>query len=111
MLLRIDVHERDDHAVITAVGEIDAGNADELSRAVTGVLEAGHRRVLLDFSQVTFIDSSGLAALVAAHRQAQSVQGTFAVVRPTAHTRKLITVLGLDQLLSVYDTLEQALGE
>ncbi len=111
MLLRVDVVESDDHALITAVGEIDLDTCDQVADAVSSVLAAGGRRVLLDFSEVTFIDSSGLAVLVRAHRQAQSVGARFAVVHPTPQTRKLITVLGLDQLLHIHDSREQALAE
>jgi anti-anti-sigma factor len=111
MLLRVDVLENADHALITAVGEIDVGTAPEVADAVSGALSAGHPHVLLDFSQVTFIDSAGLAALIKAHRQAEAAQARFAVVHPTAQTRKLIRVLGLDQLLLIYDTSEQALAD
>jgi anti-anti-sigma factor len=111
MLLRVDVEERADHAVISATGEIDAGNADEVGAAVEAALADGQRRILLDFAQVTFIDSSGLGMLVRSHRQAEAAQATFAVVRPSVHTRKLIRVLGLDQLLAVYDTEEEALSD
>ena len=111
MLLRVDVEERADHAVISATGEIDAGNADEVGDAVEAALADGHRRILLDCAQVTFIDSSGLGMLVRSHRRAEAAQATFAVVRASTHTRKLIRVLGLDQLLAVYDTEEEALSE
>ena len=110
MLLRVDVAEHDDHALITAVGEIDLGTSDQVADAVATALDAGHKRVLLDFSEVTFIDSSGLAVLVRAHRDAESTEAVFAVVHPTPQTRKLIQVLGLDQLLRIYDSREQALS-
>jgi anti-anti-sigma factor len=111
MLLRVDVHDRPGHALIVAMGEIDIGTADQVADAVSAALSAGQKRVLLDFAQVTFIDSSGLAALVKAHREADAGGATLALVQPTPQTLKLIQVLGLDQLLFVYDTREQALGE
>jgi anti-sigma B factor antagonist len=111
MLLRVDVDPRDDHVLVTAAGEIDAGTAPEVWSAVSGVLAEGHGHVLLDFADVTFIDSSGLGMLVKSHRQAEAVNATFAVVHPSPQTRKLIRVLGLDQLLSLYDSPEQALAD
>ncbi|MGA8210998.1 MAG: STAS domain-containing protein [Nocardioidaceae bacterium] len=109
MLLRVDVDERDDHALLTAVGEIDVATADSLASGVAQALDAGHRRVLVDFAEVTFIDSTGLGVLVKCHRKAEAGSAFFAVVHPTPQTRKLIRVLGLDQLLHVFDTAEQAL--
>ena len=111
MMLRVDTEDRGDHAVVTAAGEIDAATADTLATAVAGALTDGHKQVLLDFAQVSFIDSTGLAVLVRAHRAAVAADARFAVVHPTPHTRKLIRVLGLDQLLHVYDGHEQALAD
>ncbi|NUR07539.1 MAG: STAS domain-containing protein [Nocardioidaceae bacterium] len=111
MLLRLDVEDRDGTALITATGEIDAATADSLSTAVTGALEDGSPRVLVDFAQVTFIDSTGLGVLVKAHRGAGEKGAIFGVVHPTPQTLKLIRVLGLDLLLNIYDSPEQALAE
>jgi len=108
MLLRLDVEHVDDLTVISASGEIDAGTADQVGDAVSEAFHEGRRRVLLDFAHVTFIDSSGLGVLVRSHRQAEANGAVFAVVHPSPHTRKLIRVLGLDRLLSIFDSQEQA---
>ena len=111
MLLRVDIEDRGDHAVVTADGEIDASTAGSMDEAVAGALNHGHKQVLLDFTRVTFIDSTGLGVLVKSHRAAEAADARFAVVHPTPQTRKLIRVLGLDQLLRIYDTHEQALAD
>jgi anti-sigma B factor antagonist len=111
MLLRVETEDRDGHALVTATGEIDAATADSLATAVSAALSGGQKHVLVDFTDVTFIDSTGLGVLVKSHRAAEVADATFAVVHPTPQTRKLIRVLGLDQLLHVYDTYEQALGD
>jgi anti-anti-sigma factor len=97
--------------VVTAAGEIDAATADTVATAVSDALSDGYKRVLLDFAQVTFIDSTGLGMLVKSHRAAEASQAWFAVVHPTPQTRKLIRVLGLDQLLHIFDSYEQALAD
>lgn len=111
MLLRVDIEDRGAHAVVTAVGEIDAATADTVGEAVTRAFADGYRLVLLDFAGVSFIDSTGLGMLVRAHRTADISHAAFAVVHPTPPTRKLIRVLGLDQLLHIHDSHEQALAE
>ena len=111
MLLRVDVQDRPDHTVVTASGEIDASTAHLVADAVTASLLSGKRRVLLDFAEVTFIDSTGLGVLVKSHRTAEGTGAQFAVVHPTRQTRKLIRVLGLDQLLHIFDSYEQALAD
>lgn len=110
MLLRVDTEDHDGLALVTAAGEIDAATADSVADAVSSALADGYKRVVVDFAQVTFIDSTGLGVLVKSHRAAESADATFGVVHPTPQTRKLIRVLGLDQLLNIYDTQEQALA-
>jgi anti-sigma B factor antagonist len=111
MLLRVETEARNDHALVIASGEIDAATADSVADAVSAALSDGHKKILLDFTDVTFIDSTGLGVLVKSHRAAEATDAWFAVVHPTPQTRKLIRVLGLDQLLHVYDTHEQALSD
>lgn len=111
MLLRVDIEDRADHTVVTADGEIDAATADTVADAVAAALDNGHDNVLLDFARVTFIDSTGLGVLVKSHRAAEAKGAHFGVVHPTPQTRKLIRVLGLDQLLHIYDSLDQALAD
>jgi anti-sigma B factor antagonist len=111
MLLRVEIEDRIDHSVVTAAGEIDAATADTVATAVTGALADGYGCVLLDFARVTFIDSTGLGVLVKSHRTAEAAGARFAVVHPTPQTRKLIRVLGLDQLLHIYDSHEEALAD
>ena len=111
MLLRVETEDRNDYALVTASGEIDAATADSVADAVSAALSEGYKTVVLDFTNVTFIDSTGLGVLVKSHRAAEATDAMFAVVHPTPQTRKLIRVLGLDQLLHVYDSLEQALDD
>jgi anti-anti-sigma regulatory factor len=49
--------------------------------------------------------------LVKAHRSAVAAGAVFAVVHPTPQTRKLIRVLGLDQLLNIYESHDEALAD
>jgi anti-anti-sigma regulatory factor len=49
--------------------------------------------------------------LVKSHRSAAAAGAVFAVVHPTPQTRKLIRVLGLDQLLNIYESHDEALAD
>ena len=109
MLLRVEVVERDDYALVTATGEIDASNADSVETAVSAELGRASPGCCWTSTDVTFIDSTGLGVLVRSHRSARTHDAVFAVVHPTPHTLKLIRLLGLDQLLHVYDSAEEAL--
>lgn len=76
----------EDHSQVLSVsGELDISTARILDGRLRALLQ-DHRRVVLDLSGLSFIDSSGLAVLIAAARAAESDGGAFAVraVSPVA---------------------------
>jgi len=85
-------------AVVRASGEVDLDTAAALHRALAEALRA-HREVVLDLSQVTFMDCAGLRALVAARNQADR-QGRRLVLRGVGHrVVRLLKLTGLNRRL------------
>jgi len=93
-----------------AAGEIRLRVSGELDLEVTSslldsILSAGaasnNGRVVVDLSQVTFIDSSGLAALVAAHRQLASRSQQLVVADPAPGVSRVFSLAGVDQILAI----------
>lgn len=76
-------------------GEIDAIAIPSLSGCLDDAIGAGHRDVVLDMSDVSFIDSVGLAAIVAAKKRMATSEGTLSVRRPSRQVRKLLDITGL----------------
>lgn len=87
--------------VIAITGEIDAATASALSAELEDAIASTAPRVVVDFSRLSFIDSSGLSMLIAAHRRLVE-DGRGLVVRsapPSA--RRLLEISGLDRVLSI----------
>lgn len=82
-------------AVVAMRGEIDAVAIPSLSGCLEDAIDSGHRQVVLDMADVSFIDSVGLAAIVAANKRMATCSGTLSVRRPSAHVRKLLDITGL----------------
>jgi len=95
------------HAVITMPAEIDAANADEVRQALLAAATPGTAILIIDMSGTTFCDSAGLKAIIAAHAQAAET-GTELRLVATAVLR-IMTIIGIDQLIPIYPTLEAAL--
>jgi anti-sigma B factor antagonist len=104
-----EVRRAGQHAVITMPAEIDAATADEARRALLAAIGSGAASVVIDMSGTTFCDSAGLKAIIAAHTQATK-GGTQLRLVATAVLR-IVTIVGIDQLIPVYPTLEAALSE
>ncbi|MGW3044206.1 STAS domain-containing protein [Kitasatospora sp. NPDC001159] len=86
--------------VVRANGEIDLDTAPSLRRALAAALES-HREVVLDLSEVTFMDCAGLGALVQARNQADR-RGARLVLRGASRcVVRLLKLTGLHRRLTV----------
>ena len=98
----------DDVVVVAVSGEVDALTAPALTAAIgaacAGASPAG---MLVDLSQVSFLASAGLRVLIATHDEV-TPNACFEVIACSAAAHS-ITVLGLDSVLAVYRTLEDAM--
>lgn len=94
---RLDLAEGDDGATLTAAGEIDVATAPEIEERLLAAI-AGGSEVTLDLAGVTFIDSSGLRALVTARQAAADAGLAFRLAGRSAAVDRLLQVTGLDSV-------------
>lgn len=105
-MLNIQLDEGDDYTVCRPVGELDAYTVGQFREAL-GEL-ASKPKLLIDMSEVPFVDSAGLGALIGGIRRAREVGGDVAVCcnRPTLV--RLLHTTGFDRIVSVTETMEEA---
>jgi anti-sigma B factor antagonist len=99
--LQLQVAEHDGVAEVTVRGEIDIHTCGDLETTLTRLADSGVRTVTLDFAGVAFIDSSGLRVLVIGHKALQDQGGSLVVSNPSASTKRLLEVTGLNGLFDV----------
>lgn len=97
--------------VVAAPGEIDITSADDLRTALVNAAARGHGTFVVDMSLTRFCDSSGLHALVAAHRRAQAEGGEVLLVVPDAAVLRVLAITGVDQVIPNFTSLDEALAE
>ena len=106
--LTIRVRRGPGHTILTAAGEIDIATVARF-RARLFALAGEGRPVIADLDQVSFIDASGLGALVGAARRAAAHGTNLHVVCARSQTRQLFHLTGLDRQLHLARTLTEAL--
>lgn len=90
--------------------ELDHHNSQTLKRDVELLLaEYEIRRIVFDFSMVTFMDSSGIGAILGRYKRMQDVQGDVALYGACGRTEKLLQMAGIGKLAVVCEKKEQAL--
>jgi anti-sigma B factor antagonist len=104
-----------ERAVFAMPPELDITNADQIRHGLRAAASLGPPVLIIDMSATTFCDSSGVQAIVDAYNQVHSHnQGaaTRTQLRLVATTvRRILTLVGVDQLMPVYSTLEAALAD
>jgi anti-sigma B factor antagonist len=103
------VSESGDAVVVALTGELDLYNTPTLREALRGAAAREPRRLVVDLSEVTFVDSTVLGAFVEA-RAALGGGHAFVLAAPGLEVRRALEVSGLDSLFAVRDTVESALA-
>jgi anti-sigma B factor antagonist len=106
----LDISVRHERGVAIAAvrGDIDISTVSELRETLVMLAGSGEA-VIVDLSEVTFIDSTGLGALIGAYRQAVASDSSLHAVCAQPQARKLLWLTGVDRRIPVADTLEGAL--
>jgi len=97
--------------VVELSGDIDLHTAPALHRSLLDSLLPGLARVVVDLSGVTFFSAAGVALLVSAHRRAGALGVDLRLAAPSAQARRVLALTGVDGLMPVHESLEEALGE
>ena len=105
-MLEIQVEHADRYTLCRPVGELDAYTVGQFRDSLAEL--ASVQRLLIDLSDVPFMDSSGLGALIGGIRRAREADGdvTVACSRPTL--TRLLHTTGFDRIVTVAETVEDA---
>ncbi len=100
----------DSAAVVAPVGRLTMVTAGELTALVERTVATGRAVLVVDLAETTFLDSSGLGALVGGLRIARAAGGDLRIARPTEQVLTVLELTTMDRVLRPYVTVEEALG-
>ena len=103
--MQFDTQIQGDVVIVRVGGDITLGKGSDviLKDKVNSLLQQGHRKILLDLGQVSYVDSAGLGQLVQIHATTSRQGATLKVLHVTKRLRDLLVVT---KLLLVFDTFE-----
>jgi anti-sigma B factor antagonist len=103
------IDRRNGAVVIRLVGELDLYNAPEVRSALLELCSEQPERLVVDLGEVAFVDSTALGVLIEARTKLENRQ-SFLLAAPGLETHRALTISGLDQHLSVHETVDAALA-
>jgi anti-anti-sigma factor len=106
--MHISVEPRDDFAILHLRGEFDTYYVPLLQTEIDALGKAGIHRAVLNLRLVKFINSTALGAIIKASKQLSAKGGKLVVSRPSAFCRDIFEKVGLDRVVGVFATDEEA---
>ena len=99
-----------DVPIVAVSGEVDVYSAPALKESLTGLLKTGDSSVVVDLTEVAFLDSTGLGALVEARAATSEAGGSLPLVCNQERILKLFTITGLDGVFAIHPTVDEAVA-
>jgi anti-anti-sigma factor len=108
-MMSFNVKRVKDITVVEVDGQLIVGNRQELKQKVLEEYESGMRKVLIDFANAGYIDSSGLGVLVSLAKKLREDGGDLRIANLNDDLRSLFELTKLDTLFPIADTRERGL--
>jgi anti-sigma B factor antagonist len=107
---RVTVSETVGRAVVSLEGELDLSSAPELRELLVALAEKDGTDIVLDLTDLVFVDSTGLSVLVMALNRSRGAGGSITLRNPSASVMRILEITGLVSVFSVESAAVRAAG-
>ena len=97
-------------AIVRLSGRMDVESSPAVRQTLLELAGQGFTNLIVDLTQVDFMDSSGLSALVTGMKVLRKSNGVLSLCGPNSQIRTVLHLTMLDNVFAVFDDLDQALG-
>ncbi len=109
-MIEFEVEERDGAVVVRPVGRLDMVAAPQFRGVIEEASAKGLHQVVVDFSGIEFIDSSGLGAVVAGLKKTRQASGDLRIANVSGQALMVLELTTLDRVLKAYGSVDEALN-
>jgi anti-sigma B factor antagonist len=102
------VEQQEGVTVVAPKGRLDMASAPEFRESVKRLVESGSGRMVVDLHDVSFVDSSGLGAIVGGLKAARNAGGDLRIARANQQVLLVLDLTSLNRVLKPYETVEEA---
>jgi len=95
-----------DRYLITVSGEVDLATSPELDVAIIAAIDSGTLSVVIDLTDVSFMDSSGLGVIVRALKRCREAENDLDLVITNERVLKVFGITGLDQVIPIHASIQ-----
>ncbi len=106
--MEIETREFEDVVILDVDGEIDLYNAPDLKEHINAQIQNRHFKVIINMDRVSYIDSSGIGALISCLSNLKKHQGGLKIIKITGSVGKVFQLTRLTSFFDVYESEEEA---
>jgi len=99
-----------DVTLLAIKGRMDAARVGAVRETLAKLPDQGHKRIVLDLTELEWIDSSGVGALVVLYKNAKAKGGEVVVASLQRQPREIFRLLHLESAFQIFDTVPQAVA-
>lgn len=112
MSLTITTEEMKRCTIIKPSGRIDSSNANEFETTLNEVIEGGQKNVVLDLSEIEYMSSAGLRAIVAARKEVKAgiFDGDVRIAAASERADDVLKLSGMGRIFQMFDNVRSAVG-
>jgi anti-anti-sigma factor len=107
--LNIEMDEIDELLILRLDGRLDAATTSILDRKIQTLIDEGHIRIALDFSDLEYLSSAGMRVLLSESRKLHAKKGAFLLFSLSSEIEDVLKMAGFDRILLIFPTEKEAL--
>jgi anti-anti-sigma factor len=110
--MNFKIENQGNYSIITSsVDKLNATNAPDLKAAIVAINKNSINNIIIDLSDTSYCDSSGLSAILTANRLCKDSNGAFVLCGLQPNVSKMVSIAQLDRVLNIQEDLTKAVKE
>lgn len=106
----LEFENRNDKLIIYMNGELDHHSAEEVRSKIDDRMDRDNiTKLIMDFSDVSFMDSSGIGVVIGRYKKLSLKKGNICVTRVSGSVKRVFELSGMFKIIKLYDSIEEAI--
>lgn len=106
--MQVEIKEKGEISIVEITGEIDLYNAPEIKETIQKLSDMHKFKVVVDMKDVSYIDSSGIGAMISSLTGLKRHRGGLKLANLTGPVKKVFELTKLNSFFEIYDSVEKA---
>jgi len=105
----VTVEEKGEIIVMRVKGRLDAASSPQLEQTINSIIDGGHFKIVLNFSDVEYLSSAGMRLMLAISKKLQHLEGKVVACSLNDDVMEVIKMAGFNQVIEFYPSEQESL--